>query len=99
MPIIGYAFIALAILMFGLAIREIGWSSLFNSNWFGREKISHSRIFKLLENPIYDSYILIFIGAALAGGNAAYFVIALQSYVGLNIIEGKVEKTKENGYP
>ncbi|OBJ81393.1 hypothetical protein A9W97_02400 [Mycobacterium gordonae] len=98
MPVIGYAFFALATLVFGLAIREIGWSSLLNGNWFGRGKISRARIFAVLENPIYDSYILAFIGAALMRGNAAYFVIAVQSYIGLNIIESRVEKIKENGH-
>lgn len=98
MPVIGYAFFALATLVFGLAIREIGWSAVLNGNWFGRGKISHARIFTVLENPIYDSYILAFIGAALMDGNAAYFVIALQSYIGLNIIESRVEKIKENGH-
>ncbi|KAA8957721.1 MAG: hypothetical protein F6Q13_16130 [Mycobacterium sp.] len=96
MPLTGYTFLALATLVFGLAIREIGWPSLLNGNWFGRGTISHARIFMLLENPIYDSYILAFVGAALTGGNAAYFLIALQSYIGLNIIESRVEKIKEN---
>jgi protein-S-isoprenylcysteine O-methyltransferase Ste14 len=95
-PVIGYIFFALATLLFGLAIREIGWQSLLNGNWFGRGKISHSGIFTFLKNPIYDSYLLAFIGAALAGGNAAYFVIALESYIGLNIIERQVEQIKEN---
>jgi protein-S-isoprenylcysteine O-methyltransferase Ste14 len=95
-PVIGYVFFALATLLFGLAIREIGWQSLLNGNWFGRGKISHGGIFKFLKNPIYDSYLLAFIGAALAGGNTAYFVIALESYIGLNIIERQVEQIKEN---
>ncbi|WP_407684860.1 methyltransferase [Mycobacterium sp. HUMS_1102779] len=98
MPVVGYTFFALATLIFALAIREIGWPSLLNGNWFGRGKISHARIFNLLRNPIYDSYVLVFIGAALNSGNAAYFVIALQSYVGLNIIESRIEKIRENGH-
>ncbi|MBS4728293.1 hypothetical protein MSM1_08030 [Mycobacterium sp. SM1] len=94
-PLIGYTFFSLAILLFVLAIREIGWQSLFNGNWFGRGRISHAGVFKFVKNPIYDSYLLAFIGAGLAGGNTAYFVIALESYVGLNIIEAKVEHIKE----
>ncbi len=95
-PVGGYLSYALATLLFGLAIREIGWQSLLNGNWFGRGKISHASIFKFLKNPIYDSYLLAFIGAALTGGNTAYFVIALESYIGLNIIERQVERIREN---
>ncbi|MDI3313380.1 MAG: methyltransferase [Mycobacterium sp.] len=94
MPVIGYVFFGLAILLFGLAIREIGWQSLFNGNWFDRGRISHTSVFKFLKNPIYDSYLLAFVGAGLVSGNMAYFVIALESYIGLNIIETKVEQIK-----
>lgn len=97
-PVIGYIFYGLAALLFWLAIREIGWQSLLNGNWFGRGKISHLGIFNILENPIYDSYLLAFIGAALVDGNAAYFVIGLESYIGLNVIEGRIEQTKESGH-
>ncbi|GAC1652970.1 MAG: hypothetical protein NVS4B6_29450 [Mycobacterium sp.] len=95
-PIVGYVFFALATLLFVLALHEIGWHSLLNGTWFGRGSISHAGIFNFFKNPIYDSYLLSFIGAALAGGNVAYFVIALESYIGLNIIESRVEKIKEN---
>lgn len=98
-PLVGYAFFVLAIVFFGLAIRAIGWQSLVNGNWFGHGKISRAGIFSILQNPIYDSYLLAFIGAALSTGNAAYLVIALESYVGLNIIEARVEKMKGNGCP
>lgn len=95
-PILGYSFFTLATLLFGLALSEIGWQSLFNGTWFGRGSVSHAGIFKFLENPIYDSYLLSFIGAALASGNMAYIVIALESYIGLNVIESRVEQIDEN---
>lgn len=95
-PIVGYIFSALATLLFSLAIREIGWQSLLNGNWFGRGRIARVGIFRFLKDPMYDSYLLGFIGAALVGGNAAYFIIALESYIGLNIIEGRVEQTQES---
>lgn len=95
-PVIGYALFVLAAALFSLGLREIGWQSLTNGNWFGRGRISHSSIFKILKNPIYDSYFLSFIAAALAWGNAAYFIIALESYIGLNIVESRVEQIKEN---
>ncbi|WP_343602214.1 methyltransferase [Mycobacterium sp.] len=95
-PVVGYIFFALATLLFGLAIREIGWQSLANGNWFGRGKMAHVGIFKFLKNPIYDSYLLAFIGVALTRGNAAYLVIALESYIGLNVIETRLEQVQES---
>lgn len=92
LPTIGYVLYTLAILFFGLAMHKIGWKSLLNGNWFGRGKVARSGIFKYLKNPIYDSYFLAFAGAAFASSNAAYFIIALESYIGLNVIQSRVEQ-------
>lgn len=95
LPAAGYVLLILATLMFGLAIHEIGLRSLLNGNWFGRVKILHGDIFNLLKNPIYDSYLLAFIGVGLADGNAAYLILALEGYIGLNLIESRIEQIEE----
>lgn len=90
----GYIIFIVATLLFGFAINTIGLQSLANGNFFGRGIITNSGPFRLLKNPIYDSYFLVFIGLALIGSNAAYFIIALESFVGLNILESHIESIK-----
>ena len=94
-PVIGYFLYGLAALLFTLSIRAIGLQALANGNWFGRGKITHSGVYKIAKNPIYISYLLMFTGAGLTSGNAAYFIIALESFIGLNIIESHIEQIKE----
>lgn len=94
-PAVGYALLILAAILLVLAIREIGWQSLSNGNWFGRGKISRGSIFKFLKDPIYDSYFLAFTSGAFTSGNAAYFILAAESYIGLNLIESHVEDVKK----
>jgi len=94
-PITGYLCFVLALLIFGIAIHQLGWQSLLNGNWFGQGQLSHGGIFRVLKNPIYDSYLLGFIGASLTTGNAAYLIIAIESYIGLNLIESHIEQIKD----
>lgn len=95
LPIIGFLFYSLALLFFVLAIREIGWQSLLNGNWFSRREAIQSGLFRFIKNPIYDSYFLALAGAALSSSNAAYFIIAAESYIGLNVVESHVEQIKK----
>ncbi len=47
--------------------------------------------FRYLQNPMYDSYLLAFVGLALWKANAQYLLLVLESYVLLNLVEGSVE--------
>ncbi|MBI2588910.1 hypothetical protein HYW35_01740 [Candidatus Saccharibacteria bacterium] len=91
LPIVGYVLLLMAFGVFMMALHEIGVQSLTNGNLFGRGKISHKGIYKILKDPIYDSYLLWFIGMSFVYGNAAYLILMLESYIGLNLIESRVE--------
>lgn len=93
-PFIGYGLIAIAIGLFVVSTSQIGSGALVNVNFFQKNKTKYvtTGVYKYLKNPIYDSYFLLFIGLGFALSNAAFFIIAGLSFVGLNIIEGKIER-------
>ncbi len=72
---------------------QLGPVRTANGNIFGRgptEPVDEGP-FRYLQNPMYDSYLLTFVGLALWKANAQYLVLALESYVLLNLVEGRVE--------
>jgi protein-S-isoprenylcysteine O-methyltransferase Ste14 len=85
---------ALASLTFGAALRELGLQSLFNGNFFGRAVFSERGIYRVLANPMYDAFLLAFVSLALRRADAIYFLFALESLVGLNLIEARVERVE-----
>lgn len=93
-PIVGYLLIVVALSLFVMSIKQVGSSALVNANFFQKSKVKpiSTGVYKFLKNPIYDSYFLLFIGLGFALSNAAFFIIAGISYIGLNIIESKVER-------
>lgn len=93
-PTFGYSLIVIAMLLFVTSIRQIGYGALVNANFFQKNigKPVSKGVYKYLKNPIYDSYLLVFIGLGFVLANAAFFIIAGLSFVGLNIIEGKIER-------
>jgi protein-S-isoprenylcysteine O-methyltransferase Ste14 len=93
-PVAGYLLIGIAICLFVASIRQIGSGALINANFFQKQETKpvKSGVYKYLKNPIYDSYFLVFIGLGLALSNATFFIIAGISFIGLNIIESKIER-------
>ena len=91
----GYGLIMMGTVMFTFAVREVGSQALVNGNFFGKGKIVNSGIYRFLKNPIYDSYVLFFLGLGFSLSNAAFFFFAVMSYIGLNIIESRVEVIRE----
>jgi len=92
---LGYGLITMSIVMFTFAIREVGSQALVNGNFFGKGKMVNSGIYRFLKNPIYDSYMLFFVGLGFSFSNAAFFFLAVISYIGLNAIESRVEIMRE----
>ena len=93
-PGIGLVLIIVAASMLGLSIKEVGAQALVNGNFFSKKTTVHSKsgIYKFLRDPIYDGYFVMFIGYGLFYANAAFFVLATLSFLGLNVIESHIEK-------
>lgn len=92
LPILGYLLVALATSIFIAAIYVLGPGSLINSNFFKAERATQKGIYKFLKNPIYDSYWLFFLALGFITSNAAFFIVAGLSFIGLNIIESGIER-------
>ena len=93
-PALGYLLVIIALALFVASIRQIGSGALVNANFFRKDKTKfiNRGVYEYLKNPIYDSYSLLFIGVGFALSNAVFFIIAGFSFVGLNVIESKVER-------
>lgn len=81
------------------AFTQLGPERTANGNIFGRgpaEPVDKGP-FRLLRNPMYDSYLLAFVGLALWKANAQYFLLALESYLLLNVLEARVENRAISG--
>lgn len=91
-PIVGYGLAASADILFAVSISAIGSGSLINANFFHDAKVVSSSIYRYLKNPIYDSYALFFVALGFLYGNGSYIVIAVASFIGLNIIESNIER-------
>ena len=95
-PIISYGLVIGAAMLFAISIRALGSGALINANFFQNSKVVSSSVYRYIKNPIYDSYLLLFLALGMIYGNAAYLLVALTSFIGLNIIESKVEGTQLN---
>jgi protein-S-isoprenylcysteine O-methyltransferase Ste14 len=75
------------------AAARLGPTRLANGPFFGRGPATAVRDgpYRWLRNPIYDSYALAFVGAGLVKTNAAFFLLAAESYLLLNVMEAGVE--------
>lgn len=93
-PEIGWGLIPLAVILFISAIRVLGIQALTNGNLFGvgpQKKVCHG-IYCYLEHPIYDSIMLIYIGAGIIVNNGAFVIMGLIFHVLLNHIQSNLEK-------
>jgi protein-S-isoprenylcysteine O-methyltransferase Ste14 len=92
LPVLGYGLAALAACIFISAVYVLGPGSLINSNFFKPRPFTHDGIYKYLKDPTYDSYWLLFLALGFITSNGAFFVIAGLSFIGLNVIESRIEK-------
>lgn len=76
-----------------LAYRQLGGAHTANGNLFGHGEQARvtGSVFRFVENPVYLSYLLAFIGLALRRGNTVDLLLAGESYVLLNQVEAKAE--------
>src|SRR5262245_27855131 len=83
---LGAAFLAIAVLLWLQAYRQLGAVRVANGDHFGRRPRQRvaGGVFRFLANPMYDSYALGLVGLALLRRNAAYLLLAGESYLLLN---------------
>jgi hypothetical protein len=93
-PLIGFAVMVGALVLFGLALQQIGWSALGNGNFFGRPLRKLAGIYKYIHEPIYWSYAIWFAGIGLVTSLKSFFVFSLVSIIGLVGVESWVERPK-----
>lgn len=69
---LGRPMLAVAGLLWLAAFRKLGGATVANGNFFGRGRRSAAGngIFRLLRNPMYDSYALALVGLGLRQANA-----------------------------
>lgn len=82
---LGILGIIISLLVFTIAIRQLGSQALANGIFFGKSKLTHSGIYQYLSDPIYDSYVLTAISVGIITGNANYFPIAAVLWLMLKI--------------
>jgi len=91
-PVIGYSIMAIALTIFVLAVREIGYKALSNGNFFGQPIRQLRGIYKYVPEPIYISYSLWFLGIGLVSSLKVFFVFTVISLIGLVLIESRFER-------
>ena len=96
---LGRPLLVTAGLLWLAAFRELGGATVANGNFFGkgRQTPAAGGIFRLLKNPMYDSYALALIGLGLRRANAVYLLLAGESLLLLNQIEARVENRSLSG--
>lgn len=98
----GVALLVVGAALWLAAFVQLGPERTANGFFFGRgpaEPVT-SRLFARLRNPMYDSYALAFVGLACTRANGAYLLLALESYLLLNVVEASVENRPfEEGPP
>lgn len=75
------------------AFAQLGPERVANGYFFGRgpREPVEGGLFRQLRNPMYDSYLVALVGLALFRAKAVYLVLALESYLLLNLMEARVE--------
>lgn len=84
---------AVAAALWLLAFWQLGPVRTVNGSFFNRGPAEPVRggIYRWLQNPMYDSYVLAFVGTGLHHANAVYLLLAAESYLLLNRFEAQVE--------
>lgn len=89
---VGYISALAASLLFLASAKNLGMGTVLNGNFFGHGKKASGGTFGFLKNPMYDSFVLAFIALALVFSEGGYLVLAVESYIGLNVIQSSVEQ-------
>ena len=91
-PVLGWSIMAVALTIFILALRQIGYRALANGNFFEQPVRTLGGIYKIIPEPIYASYSLWYAGIGLITSLKVFFVLAIISLIGLIGLEAWVER-------
>ncbi len=94
MPLLGIVLLAFGFILVVWSRLILGRSGAMGLRWFLPEKISAWETrgpYRMLTNPMYDGFILIFLGLGFAAGTTENFYLALASFLLLNVYLATVE--------
>lgn len=82
-----------SLIIFYFSVAALGWGSLVNRNVFEGKKnrVVKSGVFKYFNNPMYVSFDLFFVALGLLTGNVSTVLVAAYLFVGLNLVQSKIE--------
>lgn len=97
-PEIGWALLAIALFMMVSALKIMDIQVLTNGWLFGvgPRKTHHTGIYKYFKNPFYNGVVLIYVGLAFIGSNAAFLVVAGLLYLLLNHFQARLENIADS---
>jgi protein-S-isoprenylcysteine O-methyltransferase Ste14 len=91
-PVAGYLIMAVALILFIAAIRQIGANALGNGFFFGHPLRNLKGIYSFIREPIYWSYTIWFAGIGLVTSLKVFFVFSAISIIGLIGFESWIER-------
>ncbi|MGH7240555.1 MAG: methyltransferase [Candidatus Saccharimonadales bacterium] len=92
-PLSGFGLMAIAVVMFGLAIKQIGFPALANGNLLSEPSNKKLKgIYRYIREPIYWSYSIWFAGIGLASSLKVFIVLSLIGVIGLVGVESWAER-------
>lgn len=89
----GLIMAAASLYIFILAIKDIGYGSLINSNFFGRKLKTTGQLFAKIKHPMYIAMVTLYLALGLIFGQNGYWLAAICLFVGLSLL-AYVEKPK-----
>lgn len=92
--IIGSAIFLVGAVLSFINVKRLGLRQAMGFRFFSKQKLQwiSGGTYSFLHNPIYDGFILIFLGAGFWGGVIINFYLALASFILLNVILASIEK-------
>ncbi|GAC1387419.1 MAG: hypothetical protein NVS1B7_1220 [Candidatus Saccharimonadales bacterium] len=82
---LGALLMTVAVVLFVLAIKQIGSQALGNGNFFGQKLRNLGGIYRYLKNPIYLSYAVWYVGLTFVTQKKTFLLMALIVIIGLRV--------------
>lgn len=91
--VLGYLLVLAGLVLSGDSLRRLGLKKAMGYRFFNPQEKTwvQKGFYSKLKNPIYDGFVLIFIGLGLSRGISFDFYLALVSFILLNLILAPIE--------